>query len=267
MSSVVVTAYAIASTLAVREIAKILTPKATSQRLAKTQLTVQAPENKWIVVYDFGAVVFVGYGEDERKAILATIMERTGPEPHPPMQEELVLELQPDSKPQAQIDRIVVAKLDVATVELAALVVAQSAAMEYYEEDVDALMNQVQERMRVVEESGSFRGGVRGLVKFIGSAASTRNQVASTLSLLETPLIVWEDPRLKSVYLGLRSTFEIEDRYRAMEHRLGMIQENLELLLDLVQQRRSFVLELAIAVMIALEILLVVFQLFLEKNR
>jgi len=267
MSSVVVTAYAIASTLAVREVAKILAPKATSQRLTKTQLTVQAPENKWIVVYDFGAVVFVGYADEDRKTILAQILEKAGPEPHPPMQEELLVEIQPDAKPQSLLDRIVVPKLDANTVELAALVVAQSAAMEYYEEDVDALMNQVQARMRVVEDSGSFRGGVRGLVKFIGSAASTRNQVVTTLSLLETPLIVWEDPRLEGVYLGLRTTFEIEDRYRALEHRLGMVQENMELLLDLVQQRRSFVLELAIAVMIALEILLVVFQLFLEKNR
>jgi uncharacterized Rmd1/YagE family protein len=264
--SALFTAYAIASTLSVKEVAKILAPRATSQRLTKTQLTVQATENRWIVVYDFGAVVLVGYTEDDRKTILAQILEKTGPEPHPPMQEELLVEIQPASTPQSLLDRIIVPKLDAPTVELAALVVAQSAAMEYYEEDVDTLMNQVQLQMRTVEDSGSFRGGVRSLVKFIGSAANTRNQVASTLSLLETPLIVWEDPRLEGVYVGLRTTFEIEDRYRALEHRLGMVQDNLALLLDLVQQKRSFFLELSIAVMIALEIVLVVYQVLVERR-
>lgn len=263
--AVAVSAYAIASTLSVREVEKILAPRTKSRKLTKTQLTVTSGEDRFIVVYDFGAVVLFGWGEAEREEILAKILEKAGPEPHPPMQEELVVEIDANCKPHAVTDRVAVQRLDLESVELIALVVAQSAAIEYYEEDVDTLLGQVQGHMRVLEERGTFRGSVTGLIKFIGSAMTTRNQVVSTLSLLETPQMVWENAQLESVYLGLRSTFEIEDRFRALEHRLEIIQDNLEILVDVGQQRRSFALEVAIAIMIALEIVLVVYQMIKDR--
>lgn len=266
MTSSLATAYAIASTLSVRDVAKTLAPRVTSQRVTKTQLTVQTGDGRWIVAYDFGAVVFFGHGAEERKAVLAELLETTGPEPHPPMQEEVAVEVSPDAKPQALADRVVVPRLDFDTVELVALVLAQSAAMEYYEEDVDALLRQVQEQMRVLEERGAFRGSVRAMVKFVGAGMSTRNQVVSTLSLLETPEMVWDDARLEGVYAGLRATFEIEDRFRALDLKLGVVQDNLEILVDLGQQRRSMILEVAIATMIALEILLVAYQIWKDTR-
>lgn len=265
VSSIQVTAYAIASTLSVKDVEKILAPHTASRKLTKTQLTITSSKDRFIVVYDFGAVVLFGFEEAERKQILDEILAKAGPEPHPPMQEELVVEIDPECKPQAVTDRVAVQRLDLETVELVALVIAQSAAIEYYEEDVDTLFAQVQGHMRVLEERGTFRGSVTGLVKFIGSAMTTRNQVVSTLSLLETPQMVWENVAIESVYLGLRSMFEIEDRLGAIEHKLEITQDNLEILVDVGQQRRSFALEVAIAIMIALEIVLVVYQIIKDR--
>lgn len=262
MTSVPVHAYAIASTLSPKEIVKLFGAGAKTERLTKTQLMLETSLGKWIVAYDFGAVVFFGVTEDDRKVMLSKILEKVGPEPHPPMHEELLVEIDPENTPEALFDRVRLPRLDEITIGLVALVVAQSAAMEYYEEDVEALLGQVQAQTRTLERVGTFRGSVKELVKFVGAGMSTRNQVVTTLSLLDAPDAVWNDERLDSVYRGLRKTFEIEDRYRALDYKLRMIQDNLEILVDLGQTRRSLTLEMTIVVMIALEIALVLYQMF-----
>lgn len=262
MPTVEVHAYAIASTLPVKTLAPLIDGAIQSQRLTKTQLTLHLGERRWAVAYDFGAIVLFGLSEAERDAIVARIVEKVGPEPHPPLHEELLVEIDGDRPSEALFDRVILPQLDRESVELVALVVAQSAAMEYYEEDVDALLAKVQLIARELEERGKAKGGVRDLVRFVGFGMSTRNQVVHTLALLDAPDLVWNDERLDRVYRGLRQTFEIEARYRALREKLLMTQDNLEILVDLAQHRRSQTLEITVAIMIALEVVLFVYQLW-----
>jgi uncharacterized Rmd1/YagE family protein len=54
----------------------------------------------------------------------------------------------------------------------------------------------------------------------------------------------------------MRTTFEIEDRYRTQNHKLGVIQDNLEIIVDLVQSRRATALEATVVVLILFEIVM-----------
>jgi len=262
MDTVEVHAYAIASTLPIKTLPPLLGEQAPEARRAATQITVRRGERAWIVAYDFGAIVFFGVAEKERKEILEKVLAKVGPEPHPPLHEELLVELDGDRPVEASFDRVALPQLDAKAVELVALVVAQSAAMEYYEEDVDRLLAKVQVVTRELEQKGKTGGGVRDLVRFVGFGMSTRNQVVYTLSLLDAPDLVWNDERLDRAYRGLRQTFEIEARYRALREKLLMTQDNLELLVDLAHHRRSQLLEFAVAIMIALEVVLFVYQIW-----
>jgi uncharacterized Rmd1/YagE family protein len=272
MPVVEVHAYAIASTLPIKGLLPVLTESTPeSKRVAKTQLTVHLGERRWVVAYDFGAVVFLDATEEERKATLERIRAwsrsdetraKVGPELHPPMREEIVIEIDEQKPSEALFDRVVLPRLDAESVELVALVVAQSAAMECYEDDVDTLLAKVQIVARELQEHGKTRGSVRDLVRFVGSGMTTRNQVVYALSLLDAPDLVWNDERLDRVYRGLRQTFEIEARYRALREKLMMTQDNLEILVDLGQHRRSLWLESAVAIMIALEVVLFVYQIW-----
>ena len=56
--------------------------------------------------------------------------------------------------------------------------------------------------------------------------------------------------------------FELRERYKTLDYKLRMIQENLELISDLLQNRNANSLEIAIIVLIAVEIVLYVMQIF-----
>ncbi len=83
-----------------------------------------------------------------------------------------------------------------------------------------------------------------------------RTRVVHTLALLDAPALTWDSETLDRLYRALRASFEIEDRYRALDHKLGMIQDNLELLVDLSRRARSFALEVLVVVLIATELVL-----------
>ena len=62
--------------------------------------------------------------------------------------------------------------------------------------------------------------------------------------------------------LRLREMLEIDDRFRALEYKLRMIQDNLVLLVDLSRQRHSFFLEMSVMILILIEVIVMLWQMF-----
>ncbi len=261
--TVLVQAFSFASTLAPKRILACL-PEGGTVRLAKTQAVAQYGEERLILIYDFGAIVFIGVDETERQRVMKQLLTIVGPEPHPPLQETLTIELGASDKPGMAGDHIVAPTLTRGLAELSAFVVAQSAAMEYYEEDVDQILVNLNAESEKLARRGRIRP-LRELLQFIGNGMSTHNQVVFTLSLLDTPQLAWEDDALDRVYRSLRQFFEVEDRFRALDHKLNMIQNNFEVLVELTQERRSYLLEFTVAVLVFLEVLLFVYEIFWRR--
>jgi uncharacterized Rmd1/YagE family protein len=95
----------------------------------------------------------------------------------------------------------------------------------------------------------------RGLHRFIGEAIATRSEVITVLALLDKPDATWDDPALDRIYDDLRAEFDLLDRYDTLTQKLQGVQEALELVLDVARDRRMWLLEAAIFVLIAIEVL------------
>ncbi len=265
VSTISVRAFSFASTLSPKDLAPILEKASKTVRSTKTQVVAECSSSSWILAYDFGAIAFVGVDDATREMVMDSIVKRVGPEPHPPMEEQATITIAPDEKPGVKFDGIAVRELDRKVVELVALVVSQSAAMEYYEEDVDHILGRLNKFSDHLAQTGKLSARPRDLLKFIGSGMSVHNQVIYTLSLLDTPQLAWEDETLDRIYNGLRTQFEIADRFRALDLKLRMINDNFELFVDLAQERRNYLLEATVAVLVALEVVLFVYEIFYRR--
>src|SRR2546421_1126234 len=111
-----------------------------------------------------------------------------------------------------------------------------------------------------LEKYGSVSTRVRGLHRFIGEAIATRNEVFTVLALLDKPDATWDDPQMDRIYDELRAEFDLVDRYTTMEQKLQGVREALELVLDVARDRRMWLLELTIVLLILFEILLELFR-------
>jgi uncharacterized Rmd1/YagE family protein len=143
---------------------------------------------------------------------------------------------------------------------IVALTVAQSAAMEYYENIVDRLYGHTGKLADRLESRGTVPFGIRPLHRFIGEAITVRSEVLSVLHLLDRPDAMWDDPAMDQIYRELKAEFDLEDRYRALETKLRAVQEALELVLDVARDRRMWILEATIVLLIVLEIVMPLFK-------
>lgn len=252
-----VQAYAIASTVTIREVEPLFAAEAARVRVAKTHLVVSYSATSWAVAHDFGAVVFIDVPEAERERVMAAVVRHHADgESRPPLVETFGVELVPGEVPAVRFDRVVLPFIDGRIAEIVAIVIAQSVGMEYYENSVDDLIGQIERFSRRLAQSGRFFARSRELLSFVGRGMQTRTQVVHTLALLDTPALTWDDESLDKLHRELRLSFAIEDRYRGLDHKLRMIQDNLELLVDLTQHTRSTRLEWAVIILIAIELVI-----------
>jgi uncharacterized Rmd1/YagE family protein len=128
--------------------------------------------------------------------------------------------------------------------------------MEYYERIVDQMFGRTDSLVDRLERRGTVSMRTRPLHRFIGAAIGTRSEVLTILHLLDKPDEVWEDAGIALIYDELRAEFDLVDRYQALEMKLRSVQEALELVLDVARDRRLILLELAVVLLIFLEILL-----------
>ncbi len=251
-----VAAFAIASTVPIKQLDGIFPPEPERARVTKASLVLRYGEHSWAVAHDFGVMVFIGVAEAERQRVMHKLLSTCQHETRPPLVESFLVELRPGSTPCALFDRVVLAELDIKSVELVAQIIGQSMGMEYYEDNVDQLVTQLEEASRRLAETGRVSGRSRELLALIGRGMTTRTQVVHTLALLDAPALAWDDEALDRLYRDLRLAFAIEDRYRTLDQKLRMIQDNLEILVDLAQHKRSALLETAVLALIALELVL-----------
>lgn len=255
-----VEAFAIASTAPIKQVEGYFPASAERAKVSKTTLVIRYSATAWAVAHDFGVLVFIGAPETERDNVMKQLLADAAGETRPPLAESFSVELREGAAPSARFDRVVLPELDTRNVELVALAIGQSVGMEYYEDSVDGLVGQLERASRELAQSGRFRANNRELLRFIGRGMVTRTQVVHTLSLLDAPALAWDSEPLDRLYRDLRNSFAIEDRYRALDQRLGMIQDNLELLVDVAQHKRSVLLEVGVIGLIAMELLLALFR-------
>lgn len=230
--------------------------------LDKDRLLVGAGAARSALAFDFGAVVFIGVDEERRRRVIEQVTRLLpSPEPSPPLTENFLLEVREVAAPEVRFDRVVVSTVTAPVLDVVAEVVAQSVAMDYYAKDVEEIEAQFDKIVDRLRTTGRTEN-VRELTRFIGLCIALRNDVISTLALFDKPEDTWENEQLDRLYDALRKLLEIDDRYRGLEAKLRLFQENLVVLVDLARQRHTLALEWAVVLLILFEVVVMLFQIF-----
>lgn len=207
-----------------------------------------------LYIYPFGALVTHDLAPERRDAQMAALRAA-----QPRLTAQVVREeysvVENSAMPIGIVDGVLhVDRFTQARAAIVALTIAQSAAMEYYERIVEDLFARSLTLIERLERRGSVPFRTRPLHRFIGEGFTTRSEVLSVLHLLDKPEAAWEDTAMDRIYEDLRAEFDLPSRYEAIEAKLQSIQEALVLVLDVARDRRMLLLEIAIAILILIEL-------------
>ena len=213
-----------------------------------------------IFAYPFGVIVFFDVPAERRDAEVSRLRSRYRQLAAPVVEERFTVRVEPASKPGISESILVIDRLTEERAGVIAHTVAQSAAMEYYEQIVDGMFAETGAMVDRLEESGTVSPRTRPLHRFIGRAIGIRSEVLAVLHLLDKPDATWEDPAMDRLYEDLRTEFDLADRFGALETKLRGVQEALELVLDVARDRRLVLLDASVVLLIVIEVLLALFR-------
>ncbi len=244
-------AVAFEENLALRE----LLPAYPGARLGVREMQV-ACDGGEMFFYPFGAVVFHEVPPERREIELARLHQLRPGLTTQVVRESFAVREEPGAQVEMVEGALVVDRFGPGRAAVVALIVAQSAAMEYYERIVAGLFARVTALVERMEQRGSVPLRTGQLHRFIGQAIGTRSEVITVLSLLDKPDATWDDPALDRIYDDLRAEFDLEDRWGTLTQKLAGVQDALELVLGVARDRRMWLLEAIIVVLIVFELVL-----------
>lgn len=254
-------AVAYAENFSLRELARLHPRVRPEAHVLRVPLDDQGNIGGEAFLFAFGAVVLLDVPRSRREGEISRLRQGAARQVPEVVREDFVVRVEPGKAIRIEGGALVVDALTPERAGIVALTVAQSAAMEYYERVVEGLFARTTASVERLERRGSMPLSLRPLHRFIAEAVSTRTEVLGVLHLLDKPDDVWDDPAMDRIYADLRGEFDLTERYEALESKLASIQEALGLMLDVARDRRLFLLELAIVLLIVFEIVLTLLKL------
>ena len=221
-----------------------------------TDVVVPVPDepNAWISLYDFGSVAFFNVSKAQQERVLAAVRTRLTPLPDEPTSDDFHVSIDAQAAERVSFDHAVLNEPSRSKIGILALLLAQSATLEHYERQVEKLLDSAETISEPMKRHGKLPKYDRDTIRFIGISLSTRRDLVSRLYILDEPEGTWEDAALDRLFKQMKAILDIDVRYRALEYKLGLIQEGVDVIVELTNAQRNIWLELIIVILIVVEI-------------
>jgi uncharacterized Rmd1/YagE family protein len=206
-------------------------------------------------VFRDGAVALFEADPEEEALCLKGLSDRLR-EPLPtPVCEEATLQIGGEDQ---ILPNGVIALRDLETprVAIVAEVLAKAAALDYVEPIVEAALARSEPFAAELARSGATSATLRELGQRMGEALTVEHRLVGRAAIAEKPDLLWDYPELERLYGRLEAEYELRERALVLERKLSLLRANAEFVTELVQNRRSQLLEWAVIGLICFEIAL-----------
>lgn len=233
--------------------------------IALMPVTQRVGEKGVAFLFRYGVVVLVGLSPAEEAAFLESLRFRvTEPLPTPEVDQVSIL-VKPEGEDQIDPSGIIVLK-DASTdrLQIVANVMSKSVVEALHESQIAVAFDRIEPLAADIRRRGRGGRDARRLVRQIGEILVTQHRMVGRVAIEDKPDVLWDRPELERLYARLADEYELSERSRAIDRKLTLIGETARTLLDLVQDQRSVRLEWYIIILIFIEILLSLYELFLR---
>ena len=266
MKSYKTSAFFVNSTLNLAEIERVNHHYSLLKR-ERNLLLFRLTDTKYVGVFSFGVIAIMGAeSEDELKGLYRdfggfSISDEIDGRIAEPEQYDVMIDA--DAPETVDFDYIRLKNLLPEKVLLIFLVAAQSVAIGHLERGVDDALRRFDRVHSGLAKHGKLSVSTREVLRIIGAAGSTVHFIIDKLSLLDKPDITWEEQDAERLHAALRKAFELEDRFGALRFKIEFLRDSSENVLDVLQHRKSAMLEWVVIALIAIEIVLFLYQEFI----
>jgi uncharacterized Rmd1/YagE family protein len=232
-----------------------------AEPLATNPLTVEVRGGGAASLFRFGVVVFFAVAAMEEVSFLRELQPLVVNAYATPEIEELEVQLEPGTEVVVKAGVIYLEDLAIERLQVIADVLSKSVLLSLYEKQVSSEFDHVEQLATVLQSTGHIPGKGRDFLKKIGTLLLVEQRMVGRAEITEKPEILWDNPGLEGLFARLEDEFELRERNKAIERKLGLISQTSHTLLELLSSRHTLRVEWYIVILIVLEIALSLYEL------
>lgn len=220
-----------------------------------SELFYNFEDTRYLYVFDYGVVVFGNYDSVEKSQFLKFLRDFIENPLENDLSESYILQEDAQiSKNWVGDDIVKVKSLDASVLKIVMLNVAQSVALEYYENLTSELLDSTKKFVEELSQNGKLSISKKNLMMYIGRTLNVKNSIVDNLYILDDPNAVWDDEMLNHLNRQLKANFDTFARFKDIDYRLQIVENNLRTFTDVLNHRESALLEWIIIGLILFEI-------------
>ena len=218
------------------------------------------PEGFTAFAFRWGAVVFIGASAEQEAAVVATLRPRlTGPLAKPVEERaQIATGAEQDGVDPDGVIRL--RDLSVPRLAVVADALAKSAALAHQEALLAEALDRLEPVVTTLRKDGRLAASSRALHRQIGHALSARSRTTARVEAEDKPELLWDHPALERLHARLADEYELKERSAALDRKLSLIGDTTEGVLSLIHGRRALGLEVAVVVLVGIEVVFTLWE-------
>src|SRR5262245_45215939 len=235
-------------------------------RLASNPLAAGVPGGGAAVLFRYGVVVFFDVTAEEESAFLRQIAPLMTGVLAAPETEDLEVHIDARAREGMQGARVSLASDEIERLQIVADVLSKSVVLAYYEAQLAGSFERIEPLARELDRNGRISGSARELSRHIGSMLLTGHTMVGRAAVADKPELLWERPELEGLFNRLEDEFEIKERHATLGLKSDLVASTAQTLVQLQEGRHTLRLELLIVILIVVEVLLTLYDMFLRQH-
>lgn len=233
-----------------------------TKHLGDSPFTIAAGNHGCAILKRYGAIVLFGIDSSEEEAFIAYLQPWVTKPFKEPEFEEAQIKLNFDKETIADNGNIELKEFSLERLQIVADVLAKSVILSHYEKAITLLFDKIEPIAASIKQFGNGRHEGEDLLKLIGNNIMVQQTMIGLVEIEDKPEQLWDYPSLERLYIRLEDDYEIRERNKALERKLELISRTAQTVLDLMQHRSAVRVEWYIVILIVIEVLLNIYELF-----
>jgi uncharacterized Rmd1/YagE family protein len=235
-----------------------------AEALATNPLTVKVGGGGAAILYRFGVVVFFGVAPEDQANFLRRLEPVVAVPDPAPETETLEVRVDPGTREGLVGGVLYLKDASPPRLQVIADVLSKSVLLSLYERRVAGEFDRIEPLAAELDRSGRIRSRSAELQKMIGSMLLVESRMVGRAAITDKPEILWDNPALEALFAKVEDEFEIRLRDAALERKLGLIARTAQTVAQMLTAKHSLRVEWYIVILILVEILLTLYELFLH---
>jgi uncharacterized Rmd1/YagE family protein len=240
--------------------------KALTNRAAprKESVLTRLSDKSVAIIYPYGAIVFFNASTTATVELITRCQQYVSQLFSTPETEQFTVLIQPDQPEGIIKSKVSIKKVSKEHLEIIGAALSKSVILEYHENRIGSLFDKIEPIAKSLKERGKLGYRANDLLKHIGASIMMVQEMVGKIEVTEKPLLLWEHSELEPLHAQLVEDLEIIERQRSLERKIGLISSTAQISLEVLQQHHSHRLELYIIILIAIEIILQLYDMFFK---